>query len=602
MDIVETIKNILCKNSLVTVKKRNLSFIDRLFPEYKNYLVIFKKSTKHSEADSSCYDLEVTGDPLEYSFNDECINSTLITERYWGQDEEEYIPLTRIEACTLLNLCHENLHIDNVIPIFILCDGKDYNKTLILGSIVEKNWLNTIEVTSNNIKELDFVKNVSSKLLSEHLELSFSEKKDVSVFTLSTYNLFGWRYEMQELSEIEKLNFEGSITLNIIANNMLFDPPIRSSKNSLILEIITGRNNSALANLWHQLSLINQYLTILDNFKEINAKSYNNLNSLKYPDNFVNPYAKDQDQIMDDLNLLLTNNYSYRQPNYNIMEQICIETDENNMKLKQCIEAAFFRLNLEFTDFMWELLICTSTYTQMTECMHKILKEIQVGECQPQLNITNNTKLAKILPELSHQKTVTHLLMDSIPLEILIDIGFEKVNKDYKYILMNTGIVAFNSIYKNFEKKPEQFDSNFYRKKLINMIQVHICLEFMLLLQEHINCETDVLQSSLEYIIKEMTTKEFSMNTLEDLCNNKVYTLTIPAQDILINEINKGIPATWKVDLFSESELLKTKTITYFSDFPIFPPNLYSTDQINKINEAFHMVTALISSTRSANM
>ncbi|XP_043495294.1 uncharacterized protein LOC122519709 isoform X2 [Polistes fuscatus] len=558
--------------------------------------------TKHSEVDSSFYDLEVTGDPLVYSFNDECINSTLITEKYWGQDEEGYIPLTRIEACTLLNFCHEKLHIDDVIPIFILCDGKDHNKTLILGGIVEKNWLNTIEVTSNSMKELDFVKNVSSKLLSKHLKLSFSEQNDVSVFTLSTYNLFGWRYEMQELSEIEKLNFEGSITLNIIADNMLFDPPTRSFKNSLILEIITGRNDSVLANLWHQLLLLNQYLTILDIFKEMNAKLYNNPNLLEYPDNFVTPYAKDQDQIMDDVNLLLINNYSYRKSNYNIIEQICIETDENNMKLKQCIEAAVFRPNLDFTDFMWELLICSSTYTQMTECMHKILKEILVGDYQPQLNITNSTKLAKILPELSHQKTVTHLLMESLPLETLIDIGFEKVSKDYKYILMNTGIVAFNSIYKNFEKKPEQFDTNFYRKKLINMIQVHICLEFMLLLQEHISCETDVLQSSLEYIIKEMATTEFSMNTLEDLCKNKVYTLTIPAQDILINEINKGIPATWKVDLFSESELLKTKTITYFSDFPIFPPNLYSTDQINKVNEAFHMVTALVFSTRSAHM
>ncbi|XP_014610161.1 PREDICTED: uncharacterized protein LOC106790035 [Polistes canadensis] len=577
MDIVETVKNILCENSLVTAKKIRLSFIERIFPEYKNYVVIFKKFTKHSEVDSSFYDLEVTGDPLVYSFNDECINSTLITEKYWGQDEEGYNPLTRIEACTLLNLCHEKLHIDDVIPIFILCDGKDHNKTLILGTIIEKNWLNTIEVTSNSMKELDFVKNVSSKLLSKHLELSFSEQNDVSVFTLSTYDLFGWRYEMQELSEIEKLNFEGSITLNIIADNMLFDPPTRSSKNSLILEIITGRNDSALANLWHQLLLLNQYLTILDIFKEMNAKSYNNPNSLQYPDNFVTPYAKDQDQIMDDVNLLLINNYSYRKSNYNIIEQICIETDENNMKLKQCIEAAIFRPNLDFTDFMWELLICTSTYIQMTECMHKILKEILLGECQPQVNITNSTTLAKILPELSHQKTVTHLLNESLPLETLIDIGFEKVSKDYKYILMNTGIVTFNSIYKNFKKKPEQFDSNFYRKKLINMIQVHICLEFMLLLQEHISCETDVLQSSLEYIIKEMATTEFSMNTLEDLCKNKVYTLTIPAQDILINEINKGIPATWKVDLFSESELLKTKTITYFSDLPIFPPNLYST-------------------------
>ncbi|KAI4499377.1 hypothetical protein M0802_005637 [Mischocyttarus mexicanus] len=602
MDIVETLENILCKFSSVTIKKVRLSFIERIFPEYKNYVVIFKKSKQQSKVESSFGDLEVTGSPLVYSFNDEHINSTLIIEKYWYQDEEGYIPLKRIEACTLLNLCHSNLHIYDAVPIFILCDGKDHSKTLILGTIIEKNWLNTIEVTSNGIKEIDFVKNVSSKLLLNHLKTSFSEPNNVSVSTLSTYNLFGLRYEMQELSEIEKLNFEGSITLNIIADNISFDSSTRSSKNSLILEIITGRNNSVLANLWNQLLLLNQYITILDIFKEINGDSYDNPNSLEYPDNFVNPYAKDQDQVMDDVNLLLVNDYSYRKCNYKKIAETYIKSDENIMKLKQCIEAVLFRPNLDFTDFMWELLICTSTYTQMKDCMYKILKEILAGECHPQLNVTNTTKLAKILPELPHQMTVTQLLIGSLPLETLIDIGFEKVNKDYKYILMNTGIATFNRIYKKFEKKSERFDLNFYREKLMNLIQVHICLEFMLLLQENINCQQDVLQSSLEYIVKEMATTEFSMDILEDLYKNKVYTLTIPAHNILINELNKSIPATWKVNLMSESELSKTKSITYFSNLPIFPPNLYSEDQISKVDEAFHMVTALILSIRSAHM
>lgn len=67
------------------------------------------------------------------------------------------------------------------------------------------------------------------------------------------------------------------------------------------------------------------------------------------------------------------------------------------------------------------------------------------------------------MPELSDQKTVTHLLVGCLPLEILIDIGFEKVSSDYKYILMNAGFITFDDIQKKFEKQPEKFDSNFYR-------------------------------------------------------------------------------------------------------------------------------------------
>ncbi|XP_043673559.1 protein zwilch homolog [Vespula pensylvanica] len=608
MTVIESLRSILCKDSSIIVNRARLSYIERLFPEFKDYVIIYKKGKKRfnrdvSDVESNDYDIEVTGNPLEYSFGDDkFINSTLIIERYWYQEEESYIPLSRIEACTILNTCLKYLDTDNVIPIFILCDGKDYNKTAILGTIVQKNWLNTIEVTNNEIQALDIVKNDCSQLLLNHHKLSFSQPSNVSVSTLSTYHLFGFRHETLELPESEESCFEGSITLNIMANSILFDPPTRSSKNSLVLEIITGRNNSALANLWHQLLLLNQYLMILDTYKEMNAKSNDKSNSLQYPSDFINPCVKDQDKIMENVNLLLINDYSYRKSCYNKIEEIYIENDENNIKLKQCIEAAFFRPNIDFTDLMWELLMCIPNYTQITECMHKIFQEILTGEYQPQLNVTNNTKFAKILPELSHQKTVTHLLVGCLPLETLVDIGFEKVSNDYKYILMNAGFITFDDIQTKFQKQSEKFDSNFYRKKLINMIQIHICLEFMLLLQKHINCPTDVLQSSLEYVLKEIAFIEFSIEALKDLHKNKVYTLTIPAPNILINEVNKGIPATWRVNLVSESELSKTKTITYFSDMPIFPPNMYYTEHINKVNESFHITTAVISSTMGTHM
>ncbi|KAL2715659.1 protein zwilch [Vespula squamosa] len=606
MSIIESLRNILSKDSSIIVNRARLSYIERLFPEFKDYIIIYKKGKKCfnrdvSDVESDDYDIEVTGNPLEYSFGDKFINSTLVIERYWYQEEELYIPLNRIEACTILNTCLKYLDNNNVIPIFILCDGKDHNKTAILGTIVQKNWLNTIEVTNNEMQALDTVKNDCSKLLSKHLKLSFSQPCNILVSTLSTYHLFGFSHKTLELPETEESCFEGSITLNIMANSILFDPPTRSSKNSFVLEIITGRNDSALVNLWHQLLLLNQYLMILDTYKEMNAKSYDKSNSLQYPNDFINPCAKDQDKIMKNVNLLLINDYSYRKSYYNKIEKIYIENDENNIKLKQYIEAACFRPNIDFTDLMWEVLMCIPNYTQMTECMHKIFQEILTGEYQPQLNVTNNTKFAKILPELSHQKTVTHLLLGCLPLETLIDIGFEKVSSDYKYILMNTGFITFDDIQKKFGKQPEKFDSNFYRKKLINMIQIHICLEFMLLLQKHINCPTDVLQSSLEYVLKEIASIEFSIEALKDLPKNKVYTLTIPAPNILINELNKGIPATWRVNLISESELSKTKTITYFSDMPIFPPNMYYTEHINKVNESFHVTTAVISSTVSTH-
>ncbi|KAK2580878.1 hypothetical protein KPH14_005950 [Odynerus spinipes] len=590
------------RNTISQIQTANRFEIDRLFPNFKDYIVIYKKGKKLSNHDandmvSDDYDFEVTGNPLEYSFGDDkFIDSTLIMERYWCQEEESYLPFNRLEACTILNTCIEHLDNEFVIPIFILCNGEDHNRTTILGCIVQKNWLNTIEVTNGETQMLDVVKNGCSKLLSDHLKLSFSQPCDVSISALSTYHLFGSRHETLRLPENEKPFFKGSVTLNISSDNILFDPSTRSSNNNLILDIITGTNDSVLLSFWHQLLLLNQFLMILDTYREMNSKSHDNSISLQFPSDFVNPCAKDHDKAMENIDLLLASDYSYRKLNDGKIQEIYSESDESNMKLKQYVEDAIFRPNLDFTDYLWELLMCFPDYAQITNCMHKIFQEVLTGEYQPQLNMTNNTKLAKILPELPHQNTVSHLLVECLPLEILIDIGFEKLSRDYKYILMNADCVTFDDMKCKFVKPPEQFDSDYYRKQLINMVQIHISLEFMLLLQTHVNCSAGDLRSSFEYILKEMTSVEFPTKALQELHQHKIYNLTIPAPNILISELNKGIPVTWRVNLVSESKLSKTETITYFCEMPIFPSTMYHPEYIDKVNEVFHVTTAIISS------
>lgn len=605
MSLLESIKNILSTNSLAIVSKINLSYIDRLFPNFKNYIIIYKKEKKLSNPDvneivSDDYDFDVTGNPLEYSFGDDKFSdTTLIIEGYWYQEEESYLPFSRLEACTILNICLEHFNNDYVMPVFVLCNGEDHNRTTLLGCFLQKNWLNTIEVTYGEKQILDTIKNGSSKLLSDHLKLSFSQPCDVSINSLSTYHLFGSRHETLRLSESEKSYFKGSVTLNIINNNMLFDPPTRSSNNSFILEIITGRSDSVLVNLWHQLLLLNQYIMILDTYKKMNSKSHLSQSvPLKYPDDFINPCAKDQDKTMENINLLLIGDYSYRKSDYGEIQETYIESDENNMKLKQNVEATYFRPYLDFTDLLWEILMCISNYEQMVNCMHKIFEEILSGEFQPELNVTNNTKLAKLLPELPHQKTVSHLLVGCLPLETLIDIGLEKLSRDYKYILVNTGLATFNDIRHKFGKSPESFDIEFYRQQLVTMIRIYISLEFMLLLQTQINCSTSDLQPLFEYVLKEITSIEFPIKALQELHQNKIYSLTIPTPGVLISELNKSIPEIWRVNLVSESKLSKTETITYFSDMPIFPPTMYHEENTNKVSEVFHVTTAMISSTK----
>jgi len=47
---------------------------------------------------------------------------------------------------------------------------------------------------------------------------------------------------------------------------------------------------------------------------------------------------------------------------------------------------------------------------------------------------------------LHHQETISHLLVGSVPLEFVVDIGFEKLIRDYLYILRGARFIDLHDI------------------------------------------------------------------------------------------------------------------------------------------------------------
>ena len=52
----------------------------------------------------------------------------------------------------------------------------------------------------------------------------------------------------------------------------------------------------------------------------------------------------------------------------------------------------------------------------------------------------------KCISNLHHQETISHLLVGSVPLEFVVDIGFEKLIRDYLYILRGARFIDLHDI------------------------------------------------------------------------------------------------------------------------------------------------------------
>ncbi|OAD62750.1 Protein zwilch like protein [Eufriesea mexicana] len=537
-------------DSSIKIDKICLSYVTRIFPEFKDasYIILYKEAFEsivdHSKSidNDETNQFEVIGSPLKYSFDeeDDFEDSMILIKQNWHKEEEKYMPLNRIEACHALNICVEFMNVP-FLPILALCDGKDNKKSRLLGIMIDDEWFTTIEVYSSGTETLETLNESSSEMFQQHLELSHVCEQDVTVSAFSTFDLFGTMEEMINWDNNLKSNFEGSLRVEVDSCSLLLCPHTRASKYNLIAQIVTNTNHSSMIELWKQLLLINQYLNIIEDYRK-NVNTHYNSVPLQFPHDFINPYKKEHSIILNNLSLLLNGDYSSN--NYSDIEEEKInflneENLGNDIKIHKYVQSLPFRHNLDFTDFLWELLIQNSNYFEMTKCIHIVLEEIIINNCLPQINHTNSTKFAKIITNPHQQKIISPLLSGSLPLEYVIDMGFKKLCKDYICILANTGFGELHDIQQKLKNLScNEFIVNTYRETLIYLVQIHICLEFIVLIQNNLGCSSEDLRTLFCCALKQYVGEMSPVKNDHDLHQNKIYTLTLPLPVSAISNLN----------------------------------------------------------------
>ncbi|XP_031848590.1 protein zwilch homolog [Nomia melanderi] len=609
MNEVEILRKIL--NPSIKISKLCLSYVTLLFPEYKNspciilyqqgYTEFSNNHLEHSDDNQiNTSEFDITGSPLKYSFEKiDFEDSIILVKKSWYKEEEKYLPLSRTEACNALNACIK-FTANNLPPIFALCDGNDNKRSRLLGASIQEKWFTTIEVCSANNETFETIEESSLLFLQQHLKFSRAQEHNVTISAFNTFDICGTREELINWDENVKSNFEGSLSIEVDTSNLSLYPPSRATKNVLVAQVVTGSNNSPLKDLWIQLLLLNQYLNIVDDYKQ-NINSPYTPSPLKFPKDFTSPYIEEYKGIVENIYLLLNGDYSYRgfdNTDANKTNFVDEENVENSVKIKQCLKNLPFRYNLDLTDFLWELLIKNPNHFEMTKCIHTVLEEIIMNECFAQVNSTNSTRFAKIITDSNQHKIISHLLSGSLPLEYVIDMGFEKLCKDYIYILMSSRFCDLHDIQEKLENVSHgEFTVDIYRKKLICLAQIHVCLEFMLLLQDNLECCTSDLRSLFQCAFKQYVCENSPVQNY-NLNQNIIYNLKAPLPVSTINNLNKEIPTARRVSLSSQSSLSKLTTIKYYSQIPIFPTSIYSLDDSNTTHGLYYVTSVICSSNK----
>ncbi|XP_012276800.1 protein zwilch homolog isoform X2 [Orussus abietinus] len=600
---LQTLSSIL-KDQAIRFDVLSLSYINRLIPELASRkVVVFYKAVisetgqpKEKEIETietQINELDITGSPLEYSFGNDTFQDTLIIKRRnWRPVEEHYVPLSRMEASW-------------TVPIFAICDGKDSENTLFIGTLMEPRWHCTVHAGSIGFTKPSDIETNYSVLVNEHNKI-YTTKFDVNMSTLKTYDLFGTSQETINCKELSKHSFDGYANLEISSSGLQSDILEQAAVCTMTIEIAAGHLTSALNELWQQMLLLNEFLTMLEQYQRKTERERYSVMPLQFPNHFSTPYAADGKDIINQLYLLLHGdsttddkyclNYDNKRFMYgNEREQ------ETDVPLQQYIDEVRHRENRDFTDNLWQLLIGCKSHIELTDCFHAVFEEILNDDFRPEMNSSNATRFAKIVSELYRPNAALPLLVGSLPLELLIDIGFRKLNRDYVYLLLSMTLIDIDEVKKKLNIQPSgEYDLQNYRKDLLTMGRIHICIDFLLLLQDRQQYSTTDLQFLFDHAFDLYTSENSPVKSFSDLAKNSIYQLTsnVPCTSPIVKETVKKIPTSWRFSLSSQTSMSKLTTITYYSRDSIFPPSVFPIDESDDEAEGYYATKVIYSSSR----
>ena len=194
------------------------------------------------------------------------------------------------------------------------------------------------------------------------------------------------------------------------------------------------------------------------------------------------------------------------------------------------------RLEVDFTDILWSHLFKVQSYQQLTEAFKMIFSSLINEEIRPFIYARNNTKsVVKIVNSIVRGSESLPDMSGSLPLEMLIECGLEKLRRDYSHTLLNGELASKESIAQLLLVSDSE-------AALERLQSLHLLVELAVLLETHTKLPSDILRSVLASALS-------SSKSEKDTELRRSYKFVVPTQafDMLLVQN----PDVWQLKLSS---------------------------------------------------
>lgn len=528
------------------------------------------------------------------------IASRVFTKNPWYDEEESYGPVDMNLVQKIMNdISNHEFPKDSNGSVFILC-GNELDQNLENSIFLMSFHVAKKKFTRGFAKYCGIVKNESRSInsyLKKHKAMISKTKIEIQIE--STF----------EITPDVLLKFMD--TMN--EENCTLSHINKSSQVMLKQKVEIGRSHALCEQLWNQIQLLFMIKNDIVNVKNLSCDG-----------------------------TLVEPNYNYGSMKYEVLQKKCNmvlsdvtimndSTDEIiDTSLENIIRKVFNRQLFEITDQIWELVKFASSYNDLRRILTFIF---QISSRSSIVNIPmNNNRLAELIREISQQRLAIPHLTSTEPLELLLEIGIEKVMKDYEYIFSESKICLLKDMNIGDTKIKTQIETNMNvrkslassaleinqnRKTLLHgtgsldsnddldgirnsrfsekeadksiakMAQIHLAIEHLIMMQNNLNINIDYKQIARKILTNPTV-------SFEDLQIKKYDKLQVPIIDKkVIHLVENLIPNSQKITFISDNKFKNVENVFYFNVDQVVPSLMQKESEgevADRKGDVFHFI------------
>jgi len=483
-----------------------------------------KPSRKESD------DLDLTGSPLRCDFD--------INEKFNLSDVNEdcvmvkasgptYLPLSVSHARRLLSQYNVS-KIVKPAPVWALCDAKDKAKTLYLGSHKSETQSQLSKVTWSGPEEpRDCAQKLQNIRKQHQAPLSSKTQKQMSSCS-AAYCMTG-----------EEGGSSVSITSSWGRAGAVLESPPLDAVTHLEVKLVPGDDKTSTSQLWEQLRLLRGFVAGLSNQGVTWVSRSSSVSLLEQVEDLMEAVRSAGPRSGTTVLCQTEATVCQTDKSEDTFEGFTLET----------------RQEVDFTDQLWLVLSRAESYAELTEAFTAVFQSIVQDEIRPFIYARNKTQMVRLVHGLLRGGDTIPDLSGSLPLELLVECGVEKLRRDYSHTLL-AGELANKEAVAHFLDSEGEDPVEQLRLAVEQLTQLHLTVELAAMAQTFLCLPPDSLRTIVQ-------------TALADLRNNPVVhadstDFRFPIQTCNVKEqLEKVKPHQWQVRLKSVTSILEVETVVH---------------------------------------